>query len=135
MKILSPGAAWSESGLAAIRMIVGLLIAYHGFEIFQPETMAAYQEWEIIRKLPSPVLLVYAGKGLEFVTGVCLMLGIFTRLAELLMTIDLLFICFVIGNGRFWYEDQHPFLFALLGLIYFFAGPVKWSLDQRINKH
>lgn len=132
MKQLSFSARWSQNGLAAIRIFVGLLMAYHGFEIFQPEVMAGYQDWDIVRQMPYPVLMVYLGKGLEFVTGVCFILGIFTRIAALLMTIDLLFICFVIGNGRFWYEDQHPFLFALLALIYFFAGPVKWSLDQWI---
>jgi len=109
-------------------------MAYHGLEIFQPEVMAGYQKWEVIQKLPSPVFMVYVGKTLEFLTGVCFILGIFTRIAALLMTIDLLFICFVVGNGRFYYEDQHPFLFALLAMIFFFTGPVKWSLDQRIFK-
>src|SRR6478752_2223068 len=107
-------------------------MTYHGLEIFQPKVMATYQEWEVIKSMPSPVLMVYLGKGLEFVTGVCFILGLFTRIAALLMAIDLLFICFVVGGGRFYYEDQHPFLFALLALVYFFAGPVKWSFDQRL---
>ena len=123
-----------DTGLAAIRILVGLLMAYHGLEIFQPDVMAGYQEWDVIKQMPSPVLMVYLGKGLEFVTGVCFILGLFTRVAALLMAIDLLFICFVVGKGRFYYEDQHPFLFALLALVYFFAGPVKWSLDQRLFK-
>lgn len=125
---------WLDTGLGVIRIVVGLLMAYHGLEIFQPEVMANYQTWDVIKKIPYPVLMVYLGKGLEFVTGMCFVLGIFTRIAALLMAIDLLFICFVVGNGRFYYEDQHPFLFALLAMVYFFAGPVKWSLDQRIFK-
>lgn len=132
--LLSPEPLWSKPALGVIRIVVGLLMAYHGLEIFQPEVMAGYQTWEVIGKMPYPVLLVYLGKGLEFVTGVCFILGIFTRIAALLMALDLLFICFVVGNGRFYYEDQHPFLFALLALVYFFTGPVLWSLDQRIFK-
>ena len=132
--IFSPAPLWSETGLASLRIFVGLLMAYHGLEIFQPEVMATYQKWEIIQKMPAPVFMVYLGKTMEFITGVCFILGIFTRIAALLMAIDLLFICFVVGNGRFYYEDQHPFLFALLAMVFFFTGPVKWSLDQRIFK-
>ncbi|HTF18461.1 MAG TPA: DoxX family protein [Chryseolinea sp.] len=132
--LLSPRPLWSNAGLGIIRIVVGLLMAYHGLEIFQPDVMAGYQTWDVIKAMPSPVLMVYIGKGLEFVTGLCFILGIFTRIAALLMAIDLLFICFVVSNGRFYYEDQHPFLFALLALVYFFAGPVIWSLDQRIFK-
>lgn len=132
--LLSAAPLWSDTGLAVIRIIVGLLMAYHGVEIFQPEVMATYQTWHVIKQMPAPEFMVYLGKTLEFVTGVCFILGIFTRIAALLMAIDLLFICFVVGQGRFYYEDQHPFLFALLALIYFFTGPVKWSLDQRIFK-
>lgn len=132
--IMSPAPLWPETGLASLRIVIGLLMAYHGLEIFQPEVMDTYQGWDIIKKLPAPVFMVYAGKTFEFLTGVCFILGIFTRIAALLMAIDMLFICFVIGNGRFYYEDQHPFLFALLAIVYVFTGPVKWSLDQRLFK-
>jgi len=132
--LLSPQSLWADTGLASIRILAGLLMAYHGLEIFQPEVMAGYQTWEVIQKLPAPEMMVYLGKGLEFVTGLCFILGIFTRVAALFMFIDMLFICFVVGKGRFYYEDQHPFIFALLAAVYFFTGPVKWSLDQRLFK-
>jgi putative oxidoreductase len=35
-----------------------------------------------------------------------------------------------VGAGKFYYEDQHPFIFALLALVFFFTGPVQWSLDK-----
>jgi len=44
----------------------------------------------------------------------------------------MLFIVFFVGYGKFWYEDQHPFLFVLLALIFFFTGPGRWNLDQLI---
>lgn len=125
---------WHETGMALLRILVGLLMTYHGLEIFQPAIMAGYQEWDVIKNMPAPVFMVYLGKTLEFITGLCLTFGIFTRIAALLMAINLLFICFVIGNGRFYYEDQHPFNFALLALVFFFTGPVKWSLDERLFK-
>lgn len=109
-------------------------MAYHGWEVFDPAKIAEYTKWEVIQALPAPQAGVYIGKGLELVTGVLLTLGLFTRVAALLMAVNMLVICFKIGNGRFWYEDQHPFVFAMVALVFFFAGPVKWSLDHRRAK-
>ncbi len=78
---------------------------------------------------------MYVGKGLELVSGIFLALGLFTRVAALLMFADMIFICFKVGNGKFYYEDQHPFIFALLALVFFFTGPVKFAIDNLIFKN
>lgn len=122
--------AWQQTGLVLIRIITGLLMAFHGWEVFDSAKMTEYAKWDVIQTLPAPLLMVYVGKSLEFITGFCFVAGLFTRIAALLMAINMLVICFKVGNGRFYYEDQHPFLFAVLAMIFFFTGPVKWSLDQ-----
>jgi putative oxidoreductase len=132
--LFSAESLWQNTGLALIRILVGLLMAYHGMEIFKPDVMSQYQTWDEVRSLPDPVFMVYTGKTVEFITGICFVLGLFTRVAAILMAADMLFICFRIGSGKFWYEDQYPFLFALIAIIFFFAGPVRWSLDKMIFK-
>lgn len=129
-KLLSPLPLSQNTGLALLRIFIGGLMIYHGLEIFDRNKMLPYMEWEVIKSLPAPEIMLYIGKGLEFVTGICFILGLFTRVAALFITIDMLFICFKVGGGKFWYEDQHPFLFALLALVFFFTGPAKWSLDK-----
>ena len=109
-------------------------MTFHGWEVFDAGKMAEYSKWEVLKGLPAPVLMVYLGKGLELVTGNLFVLGLFTRIAAVLMAITMLFICFKVGNGKFYYEDQHPFLFAMLALVFFFTGTVKWGLDQWIFK-
>ncbi len=109
-------------------------MAYHGLEVFDHSQIVEYSKWDTVKNLPAPLLIAYVGKGLELLTGVCFVLGFFTRLAALLMAIDMLFICFRIGNGKFWYEDQHPFLFVLLAVLFFFTGPGKWSIDSVVFK-
>jgi putative oxidoreductase len=128
--LFSPQPLWRDDGLAILRIITGALMIYHGLEIFDRTKMLPYLDWDVIKSLPAPETLLYIGKSLEFVTGLCFMLGLFTRIAALFMAIDMLFICFKVGGGKFWYEDQHPFLFAMLALVFFFTGPVKWSLDK-----
>lgn len=130
--LLSPQPFFYETGLACIRIFVGLLMAYHGWEVFDPTLMEGYTTWDQIKVLPNPKLAVYLGKGLELVTGICFTIGFLTRISAILMAIDMLFVCFYIGNGKFYYQDQHPFLFALIAIVYFFTGPVKWSVDQRV---
>jgi putative oxidoreductase len=129
-KFFSAAPLWQNNGIAMLRIITGLLMAYHGLEVFDSKTMTGYTEWEVIKKLPWPLFMVYMGKGLELVTGICLLLGLFTRIAALFLFIDMIFICFKVGGGKFYYEDQHPFIFALLALVFFFTGPVQWSLDK-----
>ena len=125
---LQPG--WQVTGLALLRIFTGLLMTYHGWEVFDAGKMAEYAKWDVIKTLPAPSYIAYLGKGLELVSGVLLVLGLFTRIAALFMAISMLFICFKIGTGKFYYDDQHPFLFAMLALVFFCTGPVKWSLDQ-----
>ena len=133
-KIFASSSAWGKNGLAILRIITGLLMTYHGWEIFSTATMQEYLKWDVVKSLPSPKTLVYAGKGLELITGICLTVGLFTRLSALFMAIDMLFICFKIGGGKFYYEDQHPFIFAMLALVFFFTGAVKWDLDKLFFK-
>ncbi len=133
-KLFSSDPLWSDQGLVALRILTGLLIAYHGADIFKRTAMEEVLTWDVIKALPAPEPMVYLGKGIELLAGICLVLGLFTRAAALFMAINMLFICFKIGNGRFYYEDGYPFLFALLALIFFFLGPVKWGLDFVIFK-
>ena len=129
-RLFSPQPIAPNTALAVVRIIIGAFMIYHGSEIFDRKTMLPYLEWDVIKSLPAPETFLYIGKGLEFVTGICFVLGLFTRFAALFMAIDMLFICFKVGGGKFWYEDQYPFLFAIIAMIFFFTGPVKWSLDK-----
>ena len=133
-KLLSPQPFWQDSGLATLRIITGLLMTYHGWEVFDSGKIAEYAKWDVIKAMPAPLFMAYLGKGLELISGILFVLGLFTRIAAVIMAIDMLFICFKIGNGKFYYEDQHPFIFAMLAMVFFFTGPVKWSLDQVLFK-
>jgi putative oxidoreductase len=133
--LLSPQPLFYGTGLAVIRIFVGLMMTYHGWEVFDSELMKGYFDWEQIKALPfPPAFSAYMGKGTELVTGLCLTFGFLTRIASLIMFINMTFVTFFMGEGRFYYQDQHPFLFAVIAAIFFFIGPVKWSIDQKLFK-
>ncbi|MFM9839242.1 MAG: DoxX family protein [Cyclobacteriaceae bacterium] len=128
---LSPSHIWQQKGIALVRIVVGALLIYHGREVFNPELMNGYLTWDNFKGSTGKVL-VYAGKSSELLAGISLFLGLFTRLGSLLLIGTLSYITFFVGHGKFWYEDQHPFMFVLLGLIFIFTGPGAWNLDQLI---
>lgn len=133
-KSLTKNPNLQQNGLVALRILTGLLMAYHGFEIFNSETMKMYLSWDVIKALPFSNIMPYVGKSIELITGIFFILGLFTRVSALFMAFNMLFICFYVGGGKFYYEDQHPFLFVMLALVFFFAGSVKFGLDNYFNK-
>ena len=131
MRFFSPKPIWQQKSLAFVRIIIGMLLIYHGLEIFDPVLMNEYMSWEVF-KGPSASVLVYTGKSSELLSGLLLLLGLFTRIGSLLAMATMSYITFFVGNGKFWYEDQHPFLFALFALLFLFTGPGTWSIDGLI---
>src|SRR5262245_7136288 len=115
-----------------LRILIGIFMIYHGFEIFSKEPIDTYTGWLVDRNFPSPRLWVFLGKGTELVGGILLLPGLFTRVITIPLMLTMLFIVFVLGHVKIFYEDQYPFLFFLFFLYFFFAGPGKWSLDRLI---
>jgi putative oxidoreductase len=129
-RFLSPFPVWQNQGIALIRVIVGFFMIYHGCEVFDSKIMAGYLGWDQFKNMSAGKFLVYLGKSMELLGGVFLFIGLFTRLACLVLIITMLYITFVVSHGKIWYEDQHPFLFVLLGFVFLFTGPGSMSLDR-----
>jgi putative oxidoreductase len=134
-KLLSSQPLFSYRTTTAIfRIIIGIFMIYHGWEVFSKEPIDTYTGWLTDKHFPAPRFWAYLGKGIELAGGLLLLLGLFTRLATILLMPDMLFIVFVLGHGKIFYEDQYPFLFFLFFGYFFFAGPGKWSLDELLFK-
>ncbi|KIC92044.1 DoxX family protein [Flavihumibacter sp. ZG627] len=123
---------WYHQGIALVRVIVGFFMAYHGWEIFNEKQMSDYAKWLSELHFPQPLIMAYLGKGAELISGILIMVGLFTRLAVIPMIATMLVIAFGMGKGKVHYEDQHPFMFVLIGALFFFIGPGRWSLDQAL---
>lgn len=132
-RMLSNSPIAMNQGIGLVRIIVGALMVYHGQEVFNSALMNEYATWDTFNK-SSALFMVYLGKGSEFVAGVLLLLGLFTRVGAIMTICTLGYITFFIGHGKFWYEDQHPFMFVLFGLLFFFTGPGAWSADALLFK-
>ena len=130
-KFLSASPIYQDLSLAFIRILTGLLMVYHGWEIFDAATMKGYLEWDMFKN-PSGNTMIYLGKGAELVSGILLTLGLLTRLGALMLLFSMTYIAFFVGHGKVWYGDQHPFMFVLLAIIYLSVGGGPYSLDKRL---
>jgi putative oxidoreductase len=129
-KLFSTDPVFLKSGLTVIRIIIGFFLAYHGWEVFDKNKMNEYIAWDVFKNSSSPSFMAYLGKTAELVGGLLLAIGLFTRIAALIIIGTFIYIPFFVGQGKILYEDQYPFLFALFGFVFFFAGPGKWSVDH-----
>ena len=129
-KLLSTNPIMAAGGLTVIRIIIGCFLMYHGWEVFDKAKMDEYSAWDVFKKSSSPAFMAYLGKTAELVAGFLLAIGLFTRIAAVIIIGTFIYIPFFVGNGKIWYEDQYPFLFALFGCVFFFVGPGKWSIDN-----
>lgn len=117
--------------LALLRILVGAMMVYHGFEVFDKEKMDMYAGWFSERHYPSPALWAYAGKTAELIAGIGFVLGLFFRWACVIGGMAFLGIIFLLGDkGKIFQGDQHPFLFVMFCILYWFLGAGKWSLDK-----
>ena len=103
--------------------------------MFDTPVMNEYFKWDMFKDSRLARTLVYGGKGAELLSGVLLVLGLFTRLACIILICTLGYIAFFVGHGKIWYEDQYPFLFVVIGFIFIFTGPGSFSLDNVIFKN
>jgi putative oxidoreductase len=133
-KFFSPNSMMQENGIAFIRILIGIFLIYHGCEIFDAAKMREYAEWEMFKKNSNSSFMPYLGKAAELIAGFMLAIGLFTRIACLMIIGTMLYIAFIIGNGKIWYEDQYPFLFVLFALVFIFTGSGNFSIDKIIFK-
>ena len=125
---------WQTAGLTLIRMTLAIFMIYHGWEVFSKSDMDKYLQWDMFKN-SSGKILVYMGKGAEFVGGILLFFGLFTRIAAVILIGTMSYITFFVGKGRIWLPDeQYPFLFVLLAMVFLFIGGGRWSLDHLIFK-
>ena len=134
-RFFSPSPVWQNNGLALIRVIIGISLIYHGWEIFSADKMNEYLKWDMFKDSSSGKILVYVGKGSELLCGILFLLGLLTRIACIILICTMAYIAFFLGHGKIWYEDQYPFLFLLIGFIFIFTGSGALSLDRQIFKN
>jgi putative oxidoreductase len=96
---LAQSRATTGMAAVAVRLAVGVIIAYHGWQKLDGgvSNFAGFIE---SLDLPAPTVLVYIVTTLELVGGIMIVIGLLTRLPALLLAIEMLFTAFLVKVNK-----------------------------------
>ena len=125
-----------------IRFITGILLLPHGYgKLYKGfngnlDGFINFLDKEYSNPVFTGVFLAYLIALTEFLGGICIALGFFTRIAALSVTI---FMAFAIEqhleHGFFWREDgyEYPLLWGVLTLAILLKGSGSLSIDKKFR--
>ena len=125
---------WATDALPTlIRITLGVLLVYHGSsKVF--EGMGGMTQSLTERGWPMPTMQAFAAAYIEFAGGVMLIVGLMTRPVAF-MNITLFSIIFFVFHGADAFaKKEKAFLFLVLAVYTFLAGPGKASVDSLLFK-
>lgn len=141
LKLVSSKAINRDFGILLIRLIIGLLMAFYGYEkLIHFDEMAASDFWAknvsflgMSGEFPL-ALTIFA----EFFCSLFLIVGLFTRINLFFLMFCMAYIFLVIfpfsilDKGENGYKFNDAFVYFVIYLGLFFTGSGKYSLDQKL---
>lgn len=132
-----------RSGLLVLRLAVGLIFFAHGWMNLLGGQEAFLRAMLSMADLSAPNSVVWFLTGVEFLGGLALLVGLFTRGVALVLTAEMIgavalffiregLIIVAVPNVPLAYAFEYPL--ALIGALIClaFAGPGRFALDNRI---
>jgi len=137
---LSPVNRLAAFAPLVVRVIVGVIMAAHGWQKITQIGVGNFGGFLAQLGVPLPTLMAFVVTFVELVGGILLILGLFSRLAALILTIDLVVaillvkvnIGFIAPAGRGAGAELDLALIAGF-LTIFLAGPGRISLDHALG--
>lgn len=132
-KLLLSGDRDGNIGILLGRLYLGLMImGAHGYsKVFGGmERHAGFIE---SKGLPLPLLLAWLSALAEFLGGILIAVGIFTRVAASVLAINLAVAAFYIHGADPLKVREFAYVYLALTLVYVFKGAGRWSLDAELR--
>ncbi len=123
-----------DLGLLVLRVVTGLVFFLHGWQKLFDNGLAATEAGFEFMGAPMPGITSVIVTFLELVGGAALIVGAFTRLAALLLAIDMLGAIFIFHiDFGFFMENggiELVLILAAAALALFFTGGGRYSVDE-----
>ena len=141
-RLLFPGLAgiyqrFSPYSYALMRFAAGAVLVPHGIQKIANSSAEGLAKGIAAHGLPLPLALAYLAIFAESVGATCLALGLFTRLAAIMLWIEMsvIIVVFQWEFGYFWTNRgiEYALLWWLLYLAIFFKGGGRYSIDRKLG--
>ncbi|MEM7549817.1 MAG: DoxX family protein [Bacteroidota bacterium] len=121
---------WHPKALALLRMIIGFLIFWHGTQKLFGYPPSGNAQGEL------SALLLVSGV-LEFLGGIMLLIGLFTRWTAFLLSGMMAVAYFMVFFSKSFLpivnQGELAVLYCFIFLYLFFAGGGAWSIDSKLR--
>jgi putative oxidoreductase len=133
---MAKSSSLSSCGLTILRIVIGIIFLVHGWQKIHAIGFHGVTGMFSQIGIPLPTLSAGVVIAVEFLGGIALILGLGTRLAGLLLAIDMVGAIYFVHfkNGFYSNHGGYEFALALLGasLALAFSGPGAAALDSLI---
>jgi putative oxidoreductase len=121
-------------GLTILRIVIGIVFIVHGAQKLFVFGIGGVTAGFAQMHIPLPMIAAPVVAIVEFVGGIALVVGFFTRIAAILLAIDMAgAILFVHGRNGFFMPMGYEFALSLMAacVALAVAGPGDYSVDNR----
>ncbi len=123
----------ANMGLSLLRMFVGFSLAFtHGIHKIPPSEQFIAGTANL--GFPLPVLFSWAAAMSEFLGGIFLAVGLFTRVSSFFVGFTMLVAIIGVHGGDPYQKKELAFVYLLVAVAYMIKGSGDWSLDGLLRK-
>ena len=136
-RLFGPEPIHTDWGLAVLRVVVGFTFFMHGWQKLFEMGVPALTEAFGMMGVPMPAVTGPLVGGLELVAGALLLVGLASRLAAVLLAIDMLVAILLVHlSGGFFLPNGVELVLLLFAgaLTIVLAGPGAFAVDRAIAK-
>jgi len=119
-------------GALLMRLVLALSMSVHGYEKVVPRG-ALHHFAHYVATLGLPYWLGYVSAFTEFVGGILLLMGLFTRLTAALIAVNMLVAFFTVGLHEGFGIYSYILALAVLAIMLVFYGAGAMALDRKIG--
>lgn len=123
----------ANAGLTLLRIFAGVAMAFaHGFGKVPPADGLINRTGEM--GFPAPILFAWAAGLSEFLGGICLALGLFTRISSFFIACTMLTALVGVHRADPFQRQELAFLYFFVAIAFLLKGAGDWSLDSYLRK-
>lgn len=126
--------------LLLLRTILAVVFIYHGsqklFGAFGGPGIDNFAGWLASMNIPLPTFNAYMAASTEFFGGIALLIGLFTRLVAIPLTITMIVAIVTVHANAFSAQNngmEYPLTLAFVLIAIILLGPGAFSLDANFN--